>query len=176
MSDHSELKDIVNSSGFPLQIGIEHLVNKTTDKHGWKVLSREHSWKNTHANSSGFIDLVLINRYGTSVMVIECKRVLKSNWIFLVPSETVKDRRPIKTWITRINQSKTTHFNWIDVTGEPSTVESEFCVVLGQDAKSKPMLERVAGELVEATEGFAYEEYSFIGNQVDELRIYFNVI
>jgi hypothetical protein len=174
MSDQDKLKNIVNSSGFPLQIGIEHLVNETTDKHGWRVLSREHSWKNT--NSSGFIDLILIDRNRTSVMVIECKRVLESNWVFLVPSETVKDRRHIKTWITRINQSKTTHFDWIDVTGEPSTVESEFCIVLGQDAKSKPMLERVAGELVEATEGFAYEEYSFIKNDANELRIYFNVI
>jgi hypothetical protein len=109
-------------------------------------------------------------------MIVECKRVLESNWIFLVPSETVKDKRHIKTWITRINKSQTTHFDWIDVTGEPATVESEFCVVLGQDIKSKPMLERVAGELVEATEGFAYEEYSLIGNEANELRLYFNVI
>ena len=86
------------------------------------------------------------------------------------PIQVALLKRHIKTWITRISQSKTTHFDWIDVTGEPSTVESEFCVVLGQDIKSKPMLERVAGELVEATEGFAYEEYSFIGNEADDLE------
>jgi hypothetical protein len=176
MSDQDKLKSIVNSSGFPLQIGIEHLVNETTDKHGWRVLSREHSWSNKNTNSSGFIDLLLIDRFGTSLLVIECKRVLDSSWIFLVPSETVKERRQIKTWLTRINQTQTKYFDWTDVNGDPASVESEFCVMLGQDAKSKPMLERVAGELVEATEGFAYEEHSLIGNNLDELRMYFNVI
>ena len=68
------------------------------------------------------------------------------------------------------------HFDWKDLTLEPTTPESEYCVVPGQDAKAKPMLERVAAEVVSATEGLAVEEKSLLVRQSDALRMYFNVI
>ena len=94
--DKEKLKQIVNSSGFPLQIGIEHFVEKTSENHGWKVLYREHSWNNPESNISGFVDLVLADESGTSIMVVECKRVQNTNWIFLLPSERQKRRRHTK--------------------------------------------------------------------------------
>lgn len=41
---------------------------------------------------------------------------------------------------------------------EPKTPESNFCVIDGRDDKVRPMLERVAGELVPATEAFPKED------------------
>ena len=55
MMTPDKLKDFVNSSGFPLQIGLEHLVKITTSSHGWKVVYKEHSWKNKDTHNDGFI-------------------------------------------------------------------------------------------------------------------------
>ena len=72
MDENTEkLKHVVNSSGFPLQIGIKHFVEKTSDGHGWKVLYKEHSWRNPNSDNSGFIDLVLVDKLGTSIMVTQ---------------------------------------------------------------------------------------------------------
>lgn len=174
--DIQKLTDTVNQSGFPLQIGLVSLVQRTTDQHGWKVLFVEHSWKNELDNDSGFIDIVLENKYGTSVMLVECKRVLDSSWIFLVPSQKSKPRRQAKAWLTRYANDCFKHMWWADLSLDPDSLESEFCVVPGQDPKSKPMLERVAGEVVSATEAIAIEEKDYHAQRKDSLRMYFSVI
>ena len=177
MDENTEkLKQIVNSSGFPLQIGIEHFVGKTSDAHGWKVLYKEHSWKNPNSNNSGFIDLVLVDELGTSIMVVECKRVQNTNWIFLLPSERQKRRRHARAWVSRSNGDNVKFFDWKDITPDPFSPESMFCVVPGQDKKSRPMLERVAAELIEATEALAFEDLHLFSNKPDFVRIYLNVI
>ena len=178
MDENTEkLKQVVNSSGFPLQIGIEHFVKKTSDGHGWKVLYKEHSWKNPNSNNSGFIDLVLVDELGTSIMVVECKRVQNTNWIFLLPSERQKRRRHARAWVSRSNgDDNVKFFDWIDITPDPFSPESMFCVVPGQDKKSRPMLERVTAELIEATEALAIEDLHLFSNKHDFVRIYLNVI
>lgn len=176
MDDAKKLTEIVNQSGFPLQIGIRNLVERTKNVHGWRVLHSEHSWRNPEDGDTGFIDLVLENKYGTSLLIVECKRVLESSWIFLLPDPRQASRRHAKCWITRCSNKSATHFAWKDIPIDPSTPESEFCVVPGQDAKSRPMLERVASELVSATEGFAWEEAPVEEQKLDSLRMYFSVI
>lgn len=174
--DNKKLSDIVNQSGFPLQIGVAQCVEQTTASHGWKVLFTEHSWKHIESGTDGFIDIVLEDEHGTSAMVVECKRVLESSWIFLNPDTSTKTRRHAKAWITSYVSGSTGCFGWADVTLEPSCPESQYCVVFGQDAKSKPMLERVGAELVFATEGFAEEENPYFARLRDGLRLYFSVI
>jgi hypothetical protein len=177
VSESSEkLKQFVNSSGFPLQIGIEHLVAKTSEGHGWKVLYKEHSWKNLKTDNTGFIDLVLADDYGTSIMVVECKRVQNTNWIFLLPSEKQKRRKHARVWISRSDRGNAKFFGWTDITPDPWSPECTFCVVPGQDKKSRPMLERIAAELIDATESLAYEDLHLFNNKNDFVRIYLNVI
>ena len=48
--------------------------------------------------------------------------------------------------------------------------ECTFCVVPGQDKKSRPMLERIAAELIEATESLAYEDLHLFNNKNDFVR------
>lgn len=174
--DTQKLTDIVNQSGFPLQIGVASLIERTKDQHGWKVLFMEHSWKNELDNDKGFVDLVLEDRHRFSVMIVECKRVLDSSWIFLNPDPTAKKRRHAKAWLTRHAGDCFKHLNWTDLTIDPDSFESEYCVVFGQDAKSKPMLERVAAELVSATEAIALEEKDYQAQRRDTWRVYFSVI
>jgi hypothetical protein len=166
----------VNQSGFPLQIGVSALVTRSTNVHGWKVLYTEHSWKNPFNESTGFIDLVLIDRHGTGFMAVECKRVLDSSWIFLISNPQQMERRHAKAWVARYRNGTATWFDWADITLDPRTPESGYCIVRGQDAKARPLLERVGAELVCATEALAHEEQRIRSQRHDAWRFFFNVI
>jgi hypothetical protein len=119
VNEHKKLYDIVNKSGFPLQIGAANLVENTHQQHGWRVLYSEHAWRNEHDGNGGFIDLVLENQYRTSVLVIECKRVLESSWTFLIPAVHVKTRRHCKSWVSRYVNGEFRQFDWFDLTLDP---------------------------------------------------------
>ena len=75
----------INRSGFPLQIGLAHAIDASSQEHGWKVLHQEHGWKHSYTGESGFIDLVVENQYKTVILNIECKRPQEATWQFLLP-------------------------------------------------------------------------------------------
>jgi|TARA_R100000687_G_scaffold77047_1_gene69316 hypothetical protein len=170
------LKGHVNSSGFPLQIGLENLVNGTTTEHGWRTLYEEHSWQHPQSGDAGFIDLVLANRYGTVFFAVECKRVKDTSWIFLSASKEVKDRRHTKAFVFSKSRGEVKRFEWIDLTLDPATPEAQFCVIPGSDQRSKSLIERSAAELVYATESLALEDKELSVDVENELRVYFNLI
>ena len=171
-----KLSEVVNRSGFPLQIGLEHLINETRSSHGWKVIFSEHSWKNSTDNCSGFIDLVIEDQYSTSVLIVESKRVLDTSWIFLVEDTRQLQRRHAKSWLLRYLNGKFTYFGFKELTLEPTTPQSQYCVVDGQDPKSKPMLERICADIVSSVEGFANEEKELHLRDREAFRMYFGVI
>lgn len=171
--DNKKLTDIVNQSGFPLQIGVAQRVKETSPDHGWRVLFTEHSWRHAESGNDGFIDLILENEDGTVALVVECKRVLESSWIFLNP---YMSRRHAKGFDTYYASKNPIVFGWNDVPLEPSSPESKYCVVFGQDSKSKPMLERIGAELVYSTEAFAEEEKPYIRGAGDRRKRYFSVV
>lgn len=170
------MKGHVNSSGFPLQIGIGNLVDNTTARHGWRTLYTEHSWKHPDSEDSGFIDLVLANQYGTQFFSVECKRVKDTSWIFLNEGDEVKNRRHSKAFVFNKSGDKTKRFEWLDLALEPSTPESQFCVIPGSDQRSKSLIERSAAELICSTESLAFENKSLSLDDREELHIYFNLI
>ncbi|QVW34231.1 hypothetical protein KIP69_11565 [Geobacter sulfurreducens] len=178
MSEHPDekLKKLVNSSGFPLQIAISHHIYATWQTVGWKVILNEHPWQHPESGDSGFIDLVVEDYHKTQVMVVECKRVRDTEWIFLIPKENPNPRAHVNTWFTYTKNGATKQFSWVNLTSDPSSYESEFCIVHGQDPKAKPMLERTAAELIDSTEALAFEELSIKKDESEFLRIYTNVI
>lgn len=167
------LRQHVNNSGFPLQLAVADYVKHSSG--GWNVLYEEHAWR-TNTNS-GFIDLVLEDQYKTWLMNIECKRVRDADWVFLKANGSASERRHAKLWVTRIASDESLDwFDWVDVPMDPSSVESAYCVVPGQDPKSRPMLERTAATGVESTEALARQEADGLSKHYSELRIYQNVI
>lgn len=176
MDDKEKLLEQVNRSGFPLQLAVEHAVNNHSGRNGWKVYSQEHSWKNSSSGTSGFIDLILIDQHQSSMMVVECKRVQNTQWIFLSSDSKQMRRRHCKPWVTLIEEDKAKKFDWANLPIDPSSPESSFCVVAGQDPKSRPMIERLAAEANEATEAFAIEDLALLIAKNGDLRIYYNVI
>jgi hypothetical protein len=175
-TDNDELR-IANDSGFPLQIAIEHLVRTTTNSHGWKVRYVEHAWVNPADTLSGFIDLVLQDRYGTTFLVIECKRPRDTTWLFMQSSGGVERQHHAQVWVTCFSNEKAKHFGFHDLWVDPVTPETIFCAVRGQSANEKRTLfERIGGELVSATEALALEEKDFRPKIANSIRFYVNVI
>src|SRR5690606_17953157 len=62
------------------------------------------------------------------------------------------------------------------LTLDPASPESAFCVIPGVDGNRRPLIERAASELVEATEGIANEERALSLGDRETLRIYFPVL
>ncbi len=170
------MKGHVNSSGFPLQIAIANLVNDHSHLHGWSIRYSEHSWSNRDTGESGFIDLVIEHQAKTLNLVVECKRVKDTSWIFLDPSSKSKNRRHAKSFVSKKGGMNAERFEWLDLTLDPTTPESQFCVIPGNDNRSQSLIERSSAELVSATEALAQEDRGIFFSDSGDLKIYFNVI
>lgn len=175
MSDRNPYLDAANASGFPLQIAVENAIASTKETHGWSVFYREHSWKNYDDGRSGFIDLVLKNQYQTVSMVIECKRVRDTAWIFMSSDGPAVKTGKCKAWVTSHFRGSFSRFGWENCLAIPALEEASFCAVRGLKSDSPPMLERIAAELVSSTEALAQEERDFRPEH-DGNRWYFSVI
>jgi hypothetical protein len=171
-----KLADLVNQSGFPLQIAVANAVDHSTKSHGWNVAYTEHAWRDAETGEDGFIDLVLRHRHTDCTFVVECKRVLEASWIFLVPGSRVPNRRHVKAWVTQYSSGAQRRFYWTDLTLDPATPQAAYCIVPGQDSKSKPMIERIGADLVSATLALAKEEQPLLARSKDARRIYFSVL
>lgn len=174
--DDGKLKGHVNSSGFPLQLGIERIVEESKFRRGWHVIAREQPWRNEESKTGGFVDLVIEDQHRVQAMVIECKRVRDASWVFLVPNERETLRGRVNAWVRYDKDESNKYFDWHDLMVDPATQESEFCVIAGEGSKSRTMLERTAAELVDATEALAFEELQISDPDMGNPRIYFSVI
>jgi hypothetical protein len=172
--DKQQLLEWVNQSGFPFQTALEILIRETSTRPRWTVTHVEEAWQNGTDERDGFIDLVIENQARTVALVIEAKRTLDASWIFLVPDGGQMSRRHLKAWLTWSGTSP--YFGWYDVTLEPRTPESQFCVVRGQDEKSLSMLERIGSDLIPATGAYAREDRPNVEPKTSEMRLYCSVI
>lgn len=153
---HESLTSLANSSGFLLQLRVEQEVRSTQQRHEYRVAAREHQWRDAATGREGFIDLVL--EHLESRIVIECKRV-EGSWLFLVP--TGAESSPFYSRLLRVARDPNVvaprpHYDELRIT--PPTEGAAFCIVRGQADRDRPMLERVAGELIAATEALGIEE------------------
>lgn len=154
--DHESLLGIVNKSGFLFQLRVRHEIETTRNKHEWQVRDEEYRWKDLETDNEGFIDLVIESR--NQRMVIECKRIDidNANWIFLVTQNIIESNISRVLWTTPFGKK----YGWDELTVTPRSLRSMFCVVRGQAGSSPPMLERIAGTLLRATESLAIEDLS----------------
>ena len=147
---------VANASGFPLQIGISNVVNKSSQ---WQVLLEEHPWCMDETGSEGFIDLVVVNRISQfETLVIECKRVRQTAWVFLLPKFPSLHRSVATIFGSQLADSKWTHFGWEDWQADPVTYQTPYCAIPGQEQGRKNLLERTASELVFSVEALANQE------------------
>lgn len=145
-----------NGSGFPLQIATISIVNQSEH---WRVILEEHPWHIKDAGSEGFIDVVALNRKrNLEVMVIECKRVRQSGWVFLVPKSPPTLRTQATAWVSQRIDQKWAKYGWENWPADPSSYLSYYCAIPGQEQGRKNLLERVASDLIDSIEGLANQE------------------
>lgn len=173
--EKEDLLKLVNASGFLFQLKVEQEVNETTSKHHKTVLAREHRWVDPIAKNEGFIDLILTT--GTNGrMILECKRVIDANWIFLVPTRARPVTHANVLWSYKIDDNHQV-VAWDKMPLYPESLVSSFCIVRGQGEKDQPMLERIASVLLRSTECLAEEELQYPrSNGLTGIRFYFPVI
>ena len=146
--------DIINDSGYPLQIHLENLIASTTNRHNWGVLVKEHRWVNAESNDEGFIDLVLESTTSFVKLVVECKRVT-GNWTFLLPN-----LNPSPTSKTRMLYAQYAPFSfmWKELKIAPESDQSAFCVMEVDGKKDSRTLEKLSGGVLLSLECLAQEE------------------
>jgi hypothetical protein len=172
--DPEQLLEWVNQSGFPFQTALEALINRSQTEWRWTVTHVEEAWRNGSDERDGFIDLVIENQPQSVALIVEAKRTLDASWVFLVPNKKQMSRRHLKGWLTW--SGKSPYFGWHDVTLEPRTPESQFCIVRGQDEKTLSMLERVGGQLISGIEAYAWEDRARVDSTPEQMRLYCGVI
>ena len=90
----AELLKVLNTSGFPFQIGVRREIERTKPTHGWEVDAEEYHWLHPASKAAGFIDLVSSHDQYIFTLLIECKRVKENGeWLFLTPREYAGDRK-----------------------------------------------------------------------------------
>jgi len=151
-------QEIINSSGYPMQIQLARLIENTKSEHGWSVFVSEHRWEDPISKEEGFIDLILKHRNLNIRLVTECKR-FTSSWIFLVPDLHPKETDRLKILS---NNNLTGSLLWEEADLLPNSIESEFCIMETQNKKDSRTLEKIAGDLLVSMEHVAAKEWSLI--------------
>jgi len=178
---NSDCRKIVNASGFAFQIAIEHAARSANSP--FKVVATEHGWQHPSSHETGYADIVLeeSNPACSVRLVLECKRTTEQGrWIFLTPHDELKvpqsryerlyggdEGQQITACWTAVAFQKMT-FGTGAMKCTPHSIEAAFCTVLGHGEGQRPMLERVATEVVRATEAISHEQLTLDRARVAE--------
>jgi len=159
---------IVNASGFAFQLSLTELVRASAHKHQWDVTTTEHGWQD--GATPRFIDFVLSRSWVR--LVVECKRPQSANWVFLVPDPKRRRRaEPSASFRALYLRNHDTKDGTVGVCGLtnmhqwPVSWESAHCALLGHAKGERPMLDRLAAELVRSAEAVAAQSWG-----LDSLR------
>lgn len=162
---------LLNASGYAFQLAIESAVRAASGRLEWRIVGREHPWG--AADDLGFADIVLT--CGNLYMVVECKRTRDAAWLFLMPDDKQLSRSHAKVaWVSTRPHRKALA-GWGDVQIDPRSPESDFCAVRGQGEKDRPMLERVAAQVVAAADGLCVDLIS-LHEQSEKSKVVIPVI
>jgi hypothetical protein len=160
-------QEIVNESGYPLQLHLEKLITSSIETQNWKILAKEHRWVNADTKEEGFIDLILERERYLLKLVIECKRIL-GNWIFLVPKNQFMSTREVRILYTDYG---TSNFLWTTKSLYPESHESQYCVLETGGKKDSRTLENIAGESLLSLEYLAIQEADLLKPIVDNIGL-----
>lgn len=178
MPDDADRLRTLNDSGFPLQLAVSHLISSRSGHPWyWRVRYTEHAWRHDEANRDGFIDVVVQNRADSVCVVIECKRVRDAEWLFLTDLDRTSQRRQAKFWVSRYAGGKHHLAGWRECRSDPPSPEATFCQVRGQIDGARPMLERLASDVLTATEALGLQEKDYRWPiEAETFRVYVSLI
>jgi len=145
------LRSHVVASGFPFQMRVEEEVRAAGGQFDgrWNIVGSEFPWQDEASGRSGFADLVIYR--DPLCFVVECKRRSGGNWVFLTTPRS-RTRRHARFCVAGKNAIEVFDYASFD----PASPEAEYCVVPGSATDNRRSLERIASELVLATESVAH--------------------
>lgn len=170
----TNLRKLVNASGFLFQLGAEHHIRQSRAKHGWDVILREHPWNDSVTGDEGYIDLVLGK--GITRIILECKRSQDATWVFLVSNGQPEEIQRVRgQWVERKvgEEIRAGCYEW---TIDPKSPEAGFCVVRGTGETDRPMLERLSDLILKSLDCLAEEELQIANPKTIFRRIYLPAI
>jgi len=160
-------QDIVNESGYPLQLHLEKLITSSPETRNWRILAKEHRWVNADTKEEGFIDLI-IEREGLILkLVVECKRII-GNWIFLLPKNQSTSTRETRILTTDYGIKKSL---WTLKSLYPESYEAQYCVMETGGKRDNRTLEKLAGENLLSLEYLAIQEANLFKSVSNRLGI-----
>lgn len=162
--DKEKLKNLVNASGYLLQLRVEQDVRDLERENGWSVAVTEQPWRHPHSGAEGFLDLVL-DRYGVHTLAVECKRPRDAQWVFLVPEGKSANVTRVR-WYWEINRKRPAG-DWFNLYLSPPSYESAFCVVRGSGERDVGLLERICSHLCAGIEALAWQQAQLFTNPDD---------
>lgn len=163
MADSNTDLEVMNSSGFPLQIAVARAISAPSGGHPFDVRFQEHAWRDEATGESGYIDLVA-SAHGHINLIIECKRPNAKAWYFM-NSDGSNRGRPKATWfktgIADVLVSRSTAryeqkriAAWGSGVFHPQCPGMDYCVMGDKAAAKSPLIESIAAPLCVATESF----------------------
>ena len=160
-------QDVVNESGYPLQLHLEKLITSSPETRNWRILAKEHRWVNADTKEEGFIDLILEREGLVLKLVIECKRII-GNWIFLLPKNQSMSTREVRILCTDYGTSK---FLWTTKSLYPESNEAQYCVMETGGKRDSRTLEKLAGENLLSLEYLAMQDADLFKSISDRIGI-----
>jgi hypothetical protein len=159
MVDVTPIVAALDKSGFPLQTRVEHEI-KARGFRGWRVIASEHPWRDPDGHDQ-FIDLIAC--CGTVLLVIECKKSQERSLLFLRPlgADDTGFVKNVACWHIEQPQGAGKLFGVApyDLTMEPGSYQSQFCVSTDKEGKTQRLLEQDARPVVLAAD--AIKGHSF---------------
>jgi hypothetical protein len=176
----TELFDLVNNSGFPFQMAVSEVVQKSSRDHGWTLMTGEYPWKNAKGKGEGYADLVLRHVDHDAVRaVVECKRIGgDAKWGFLIPTGKANNFARMSVFWTAAWNALPARQGWMTVDIGPGSSEASFCAIMG-DNDRRTLFERIADDLLPATEAIGLDEMHLmqpLGKDSYASRFYLPVI
>lgn len=165
---------VANQSGFPFQIGVEHLVE--TSGSAWRVLRREHAWFD--GNRGGYIDLVL--QSADDRLLLECKRRQDAEWVFMSAASAPTQNLDFNFWVDLTDREvhSLRRSGWLGGRVNPYSHVAHFCTVRGSSGSGRDgvMLEPIASELASSLVAFGRAESAMDPPRPGSPRIYMAAI
>jgi hypothetical protein len=158
-------QDIVNESGYPLQLRIERWIEETGQQHQWWVAAREHRWVNSETGDEGYIDLILERERRNLRLVLECKRI-DGSWTFLVPTTQSVHDEFFKSLLVNYQDFG---FSWKNFSLAPASPEASFCVMETSGKRDSRIIESLAGELLLSMEQLAIQETDLVKTDIQKV-------
>jgi hypothetical protein len=166
----NEIKSLLDSSGFPFQLAVEHNIKSTKGQHGFDVLLTEHPWTDPVSGEVGFIDLVM--ELGSTRIVVECKRPRGGVRLFTVSHDQQDNiARSRLAWQTgSANQESLNGISEFDLMG-PS-FQSSTCIIRGKGEDDRTMLERIGSKLLASIDSLILEDALLRNRQLTFPTVY----